>query len=394
MKIAVPKETAPYERRVALVPETVARLVKSGIEVQVEAGAGVSASYPDEEYKAAGAQIVPDRKTLFGTADLFIKVQKPSPEEVALLREGSVLIGILQPLLNPDLVQQLAQKKITAFAMDMIPRITRAQPMDVLSSQSTVAGYKAVLMATQYLPKFLPMLSTAAGTITPAKVFVIGAGVAGLQAIATARRLGAVVSAFDVRPAVKQEVESLGAKFVGLIIEEAADKSGYAKELSEEHKQKERELIAKYVKESDVVITTALVPGKKAPLLITKDMVMSMKPGSVIIDLAAEQGGNCELTQAGKEITLNGVTIVGPINLPSSMSYHASQMYSRNIASFLSLLINKEKQLNLDFTDEIIKGCCVTHQGQIMLQTSSGLSSVPPEAARQTVQVKPAKEAL
>ncbi len=368
MKIAVPKETAPYERRVALVPETVAKLVKAGIGVQVEAGAGVGASYPDAQYQAIGAQIIPDRKTLFGTADMVIKVQKPTPEEVALLREGSVLIGILQPLLNPDLVQQLAQKRITALAMDMIPRITRAQPMDVLSSQSTVAGYKAVLMATQYLPKFLPMLSTAAGTITPAKVFIIGAGVAGLQAIATARRLGAVVSAFDVRPAVKQEVESLGAKFVGLIIEEAADKSGYAKELSEEHQQKERELIAKYVKESDVVITTALVPGKKAPLLITKDMVAAMKPGSVIIDLAAEQGGNCELTQAGKEVTLDGVTIVGPINLPSSMSYHASQMYSRNIASFLSLLITKEKQLNLDFNDEIIKGCCVTHQGQIMLQ--------------------------
>lgn len=367
MKIAVPKEIVPHERRVALVPETVAKLVKSGIEVQVEAGAGVGASYPDQDYQAAGAQVIPDRKTLFGTADILIKVQKPSAEEVGLLREGSVLIGILQPLLNPDLVQQLAQKKITALAMDMIPRITRAQPMDVLSSQSTVAGYKAVLMATQYLPKFLPMLSTAAGTITPAKVFIIGAGVAGLQAIATARRLGAVVSAFDVRPAVKQEVESLGAKFVGLALEEAADKSGYAKELSEEHKQKERELIAKYVKESDVVITTALVPGKKAPLLITKDMVAAMKPGSVIIDLAAEQGGNCELTQAGKEITLNGVTIVGPINLPSSMSYHASQMYSRNIASFLGLLITKEKQLNLDFTDEIIKGCCVTHDGKILL---------------------------
>jgi NAD(P) transhydrogenase subunit alpha len=259
------------------------------------------ASYPDAQYQAAGATIIPDRKTLFSTADILIKIQKPSPEELELLREGSVLIGILQPLLNPDLVQRLAQKKITAFAMDMIPRITRAQPMDVLSSQSTVAGYKAVLLAAQYLPKFFPMLSTAAGTITPAKVFIIGAGVAGLQAIATARRLGAVVQAFDVRPAVKQEVESLGAKFVGLALEEAADKSGYAKELSEEHKQKERELIAQYVKDADVVITTALVPGKRAPLLITKEMVATMKPGSVIIDLAAEQGGNCELTQAGKE---------------------------------------------------------------------------------------------
>jgi NAD(P) transhydrogenase subunit alpha len=385
MNIAVPKETAPYERRVALVPETVARLVKSELEVQVEAGAGVGASYPDAQYQAAGATIIPDRKTLFSTADILIKIQKPSPEELELLREGSVLIGILQPLLNPDLVQRLAQKKITAFAMDMIPRITRAQPMDVLSSQSTVAGYKAVLLAAQYLPKFFPMLSTAAGTITPAKVFIIGAGVAGLQAIATARRLGAVVQAFDVRPAVKQEVESLGAKFVGLALEEAADKSGYAKELSEEHKQKERELIAQYVKDADVVITTALVPGKRAPLLITKEMVATMKPGSVIIDLAAEQGGNCELTQAGKELFVNGVTIVGPINLPSTMSYHASQMYSRNIASFLSLLITPspllpspsqgrgaggegKKQLNLDFTDEIIKGCCITHDGKVLMK--------------------------
>lgn len=369
MRIAVPKEITAHERRVALVPETVAKLTKSGIEVHIETGAGVGASYPDQEYQKAGATIISDTKTLYSTADLVIKIQKPSPDEVALLREGSVLIAILQPLINPDLVHMLAQKKITAFSMDMIPRITRAQPMDVLSSQSTVAGYKAVLMATQFLPKFFPMLSTAAGTITPAKVFIIGAGVAGLQAIATARRLGAVVQAFDVRPAVKGEVESLGAKFVGLALEEAADKSGYAKELSEEHKQKERELITKYVKESDVVITTALVPGKKAPLLITKEMVAPMKPGSVIIDLAAEQGGNCELTQAGKEtVTENGVTIVGPINLPSSMSFHASQMYSRNIASFLSLLINKEHQLNLDFNDEIIKGCCVTHQGQIMLQ--------------------------
>lgn len=368
MTIAVPKEITAHERRVALVPETVAKLVRSGIEVQIETGAGAGASYPDREYQAAGATIAPDAKTLYNSAAIVIKVQKPEKNEVALLREGSVLIAILQPLINPDLVQMLAQRKTTAFSMDMIPRITRAQPMDVLSSQSTVAGYKAVLMATQYLPKFFPMLSTAAGTITPAKVFIIGAGVAGLQAIATARRLGAIVQAFDVRPAVKQEVESLGAKFVGLALEEAADKSGYAKELSEEHKQKERELIAQYVKDSDVVITTALVPGKKAPVLITKEMVAPMKPGSVIIDLAAEQGGNCELTQAGKETAVNGVTVVGPINLPSSMSFHASQMYSRNIASFLSLLITKEKQLNLDFNDEIIKGCCVTHQGQIMLQ--------------------------
>ncbi|MCS6937451.1 MAG: Re/Si-specific NAD(P)(+) transhydrogenase subunit alpha [Candidatus Bipolaricaulota bacterium] len=367
MRFAVPKETAPHERRVALVPETVSKLVKAGHVVGIEAQAGVGAACPDRDYEAAGAKIMSDPKALWGEAEILLKIQKPTPQEIALLREGTVLIALLQPLVHRDLVQQLAQKRVTAFSLDMIPRITRAQPMDVLSSQSTVAGYKAVLLAANYLPRFLPMLSTAAGTIAPAKVFVLGAGVAGLQAIATAKRLGAVVQAFDVRPAVKEQVESLGAQFVGLALEEAADKSGYAKELSEEHKQKERELIAKYVKDADIVITTALVPGKRAPLLLTKEMVATMKPGSVVIDLAAEQGGNCELTQAGQEITANGVTVLGPINLPSQMSFHASQMFSRNLYAFLQLLLTKDGKLNLDFNDEIIKGSCVTHEGKVLL---------------------------
>jgi len=365
MKIAIPKEIAPNERRVALIPETVARFVKSGLEVAVQAGAGEAASFPDQAYTAAGAKIVADAKAILSDADVVLKIQKPANEELALMKEGSVLIALLQPATNPDLVDMLAKRKITSFSMDAIPRITRAQPMDVLSSQSTVAGYKAVLLAANALPKFLPMLTTAAGTIIPAKAFILGAGVAGLQAIATARRLGAIVQAFDVRPAVKEQVESLGAKFVGVAIEEAAAATGYAKELSEEHQRKERELIAQYAKDADIIITTALVPGKRAPLLITKEMVASMKPGSVILDLAAEQGGNCELTQAGRDVVQNGVTILGPLNLPSSMSYHASQMYSRNMASFFMLMV-KEGKLNLDFNDEVIKGSCITHQGQVL----------------------------
>jgi len=375
MKIAVPKEIIANERRVALVPETVARLVKSGMEVLVETGAGERACFSNQTYKEAGAKLIPDPATLFREADVVLKVQKPvinealSKHEVELLREGSVLIAFLQPLTNPDLVKKIAERKITGFSMDAIPRITRAQPMDALSSQATVSGYKAVLLAANAIGKFFPMLSTAAGTIVPAKVFILGAGVAGLQAIATARRLGAIVQAFDVRPAVKEQVESLGAQFVGLAIEEAEEKTGYAKELSEEHQRRERELIARYVKEADIVISTALVPGKRAPLLITAEMVQQMKPGSVIIDLAAEAGGNCELTQAGREIAQNGVTIIGPTNLPSSMPTHASQMYSRNISSFLLHLI-RDNKLNLDFNDEIIRGSCITHEGRIMLPKS------------------------
>lgn len=373
MKIAIPKEIFSNEKRVSLIPEAASRLIKSGLGVIVESGAGTGAYFTDQAYQAAGAEVISDTSKVFSQADILLKVQKPmlSPKlgkhEVELLREGSVLIGFLQPLMSLDLVQMLAQRKVTAFSMEMIPRTTRAQSMDALSSQSTVAGYKAVLLAANAAKKLFPMLTTAAGTITPAKVFILGAGVAGLQAIATARRLGAVVQAFDVRPAVKQEVESLGAKFVGATLQEAADKSGYAKELTEEQNRKNRELIAQHAREADIVITTALVPGKKAPLLITKEIVHQMKTGAVIVDLAAEQGGNCELTQANQEVAENGVTILGPVNLPSMMSCHASQMYSKNITTLLQLMITKENKLNLDFNDDIIKGCCVTHEGKILV---------------------------
>jgi NAD(P) transhydrogenase subunit alpha len=373
MRIAIPKEIVPHEKRVAVVPDSVARLVKSGQEVSVEAGAGLESAYTDQAYKTAGATIARDAAALYSDAEVILKVQKPvvntvlGKHEIDLVKPGAILIAFLQHLLNPELVQKLAERRVTAFSMDAIPRTTRAQSMDALSSQSTVAGYKSVLLAANSSKKLFPMLTTAAGTITPAKVFILGAGVAGLQAIATAKRLGAIVQAFDVRPAVKTEVESLGAKFVGQTLEAAADKSGYAKELTEEQNRRNREIIAQYAKEADIVITTALVPGKKAPVLLTKEMVKQMKTGAVIVDLAAEQGGNCELSQAGQDVTDNGVTILGPVNLPSQMSFHASQMYAKNITTLLALMINKEGKLNLDFNDEIIKGCCVTHEGKVLL---------------------------
>lgn len=367
MKIVIPKEIVPNEQRVALDPERVQKLTKLNVQVHVQQGAGLGSGFPDGAYQSAGATVSADVKALLGQADITLKVNPPSKDEVNLLREGSLLISPLYHRSNPDLVNQLVKRRITAFSMDAIPRTTRAQSMDSLSSQSMLAGYKAVLLAAHSLQRMFPMLITAAGTIVPAKVFILGAGVAGLQAIATARRLGAVVSAFDIRPAVKEEVESLGAKFVGLVLEEAADKSGYAKEVSEEHQRKEREQIAKYVRESDVVITTALVPGKRAPVLITADMVRAMKPGSVVVDLAAAQGGNCELTQADREVVDGGVKILGPSNLPSTMSTNASQMYARNIHNLLSLML-KEDKLNLDFNDDILKGCCITHEGKLLAQ--------------------------
>jgi NAD(P) transhydrogenase subunit alpha len=362
MRIGVVRETTPGERRVALVPETVGRLAKSGNELIVERGAGEASSFPDRMYTDAGATI--------GDAwdgELVLKVAKPSDEELARLRTGAVLVAFLQPLTNHDLVRELARRHVTALSMDAIPRITRAQPMDALSSQATVAGYKAVLLAAAALPKFFPMLTTAAGTIPPAKAFVIGAGVAGLQAIATARRLGAVVEAFDTRPVVKEQVQSLGAKFLEVDLGETGEGTGgYAKELSEEAHKKEVQLLAKAVKENDIVITTAAIPGRPAPKLITADMVRSMKPGSVIVDLAAETGGNTELTQAGKVIDVDGVRIDGTINLPSTMPYHASQMYSRNIQSLLGLMITKEGKLNLDMNDDVIKGTVITKDGEIV----------------------------
>jgi H+-translocating NAD(P) transhydrogenase subunit alpha len=362
MRIGVVRETTPGERRVALVPETVGRLAKSGNEVIVERGAGEGSSFPDRMYTDAGGTL--------GDAwscDLVLKVARPSDDELGRIREGAILIAFLQPLTNHDLVRELARRRVTALSMDAIPRITRAQPMDALSSQATVAGYKAVLLAAAALPKFFPMLTTAAGTIAPAKALVIGAGVAGLQAIATARRLGAVVEAFDTRPVVKEQVQSLGAKFLEVDLGETGEGAGgYAKELSEDAHRKEVELLAKAVKENDIIITTAAIPGRPAPKLITADMVRSMKPGSVIVDLAAETGGNTELTQAGKVIDVDGVRIDGTTNIPSTMPYHASQMYSRNIQSLLGLMLTKEGKLNLDMNDDVIKGTVITKDGEVV----------------------------
>jgi len=369
------RETTPGERRVALVPETVGRLAKSGNEVVVERGAGEASSFPDRMYTEVGATIGDA-----WDAELVLKVAKPSDQELARLREGAVLIGFLQPLTNHDLVRELARRRITSLSMDAIPRITRAQPMDALSSQATVAGYKAVLLAAAALPKFFPMLTTAAGTIAPAKAFVIGAGVAGLQAIATARRLGAVVEAFDTRPVVKEQVQSLGAKFLEVDLGETGEGTGgYAKELSEEAHRKEVELLAKAVKENDIIITTAAIPGRPAPKLITADMVRSMRPGSVIVDLAAETGGNTELTEAGKVIDVNGVRVDGTTNLPSTMPYHASQMYSRNVGSLLGLMITKEGKLNLDMNDDVIKGTVITKDGDVVHEATNKAVAPQPQ---------------
>lgn len=360
MLIAVTKESGDREKRVALVPDVVAKLIKQGLQVQMEAGAGKEALFSDEAYKKAGAEILSDRAAILKNADILVKIDPLG--DAAFLKEGAVVIGLLNPAQNSETIKKLSERKIRAFAMEKIPRVSRAQSMDVLSSQASVAGYKAVLLAANKLTKFFPMLTTAAGTVTPAKVFIIGVGVAGLQAIATAKRLGAVVEAFDIRPQTKQEVESLGAKFVEIKLEEKTQGAqGYAKEVSEESKRKEQEVIARHVALSDVVITTAQVPGKKAPLLVTEAMINGMKEGSVIVDLAAEQGGNCAGTEAGKEVVKNGVTLLGPLHLPSTIPTHASQMYSKNIASFLSLII-KDGKLNLDFKDEIVAQTCVTHE--------------------------------
>ena len=365
MKVGVPKETAANERRVALSPEVAGRLVKAGLTVQVERGAGTAASFPDEAYVAAGASVVATAADVFAQSDVVLKVQAPSTAEVQLCREGTALVAVFQPSAEPQAVSALGARKVTAFSLALLPRITRAQPMDVLSSQATVAGYKAVLIAAATTGRFFPMLVTAAGTLTPARVLVLGAGVAGLQAIATARRLGAVVSAFDVRPAVKEQVESLGAKFVAMEIGEQAETAGgYAKQLSDDTHRRELEFIAEHVKDADIVITTAAIPGKRAPTLITADAVRAMKPGSVIVDVAIETGGNCELARPGAEVVENGVVILGPLNLASTLPYHASQMYARNVASFL-LYVVRDGRLNLDFSDDIIRETCVTHGGEV-----------------------------
>jgi NAD(P) transhydrogenase subunit alpha len=368
MKVGVSKETAEGERRVALVPESARRLAGAGVGVLVERDAGAQSHFPDAAYEEAGARIVSDAAGLFAEAEIVCKVQRPSDGELALLREGTVLVGLLQPLADPGFVRRLAERRVTAFSMDAIPRITRAQPMDALSSQSTVAGYKAAVIAAEELGKFFPMLTTAAGTIPPAKVLVLGAGVAGLQAIATARRLGAVVSAFDVRPVVKEQVESLGARFLELDVAGAEGQGGYALALSEDQHALEQQLVAMSVADSDAVITTALIPGRPAPVLVTAEAVESMRPGSVIVDLAAEMGGNCELTEPGGTVVRHGVTIVGALNLPSTMPTHASQMYSRNVWTFLDHLL-ADGELVLDFDDEITRETCVAHDGRATKET-------------------------
>ena len=368
MHIAVPKEIRMGERRVALAPDSVTRLVKAGHEVTVEAGAGAEAFFSDDAYVAAGAQVLSDTRAVWQAGDIVVKVNAPQeeePSELDLLREGSAVLGLLNPLGNPMLIQRLADRKVTGISMELVPRISRAQSMDALSSQASVAGYRAVLEGAQAMGKFLPMLTTAAGTMPPAKVLVIGVGVAGLQAIATARRLGAVVEAFDIRPAAKEEVQSLGAQFIDITLDdETTAAGGYAREVSEDARRREHEVLRDHVGQSDIVITAALVPGRKAPVLLTEDMVDVMGPGSVVVDLAAEQGGNCALTISGESRLYNGVTIIGMANASPSMPTHASLMYSRNVLSLLQLL-SKDGLLQPDFNDEIVNAVYVTSDGEI-----------------------------
>ncbi|MGB9074059.1 MAG: Re/Si-specific NAD(P)(+) transhydrogenase subunit alpha [Terriglobales bacterium] len=373
MIIGVPKESYPGERRVAVVPAAIPPLTKAGFEVQVQAGAGMEAGYPDSQYADKGAKIVADRAAVFGAADIILQVlcygsnDVTGKQDVPLYRRGQILAGFLRPFGASEVVQEIAQAGVTSFSVELMPRTTRAQSMDALSSMATIAGYKAVLMAANSLPRIFPMLTTAAGTITPARVLVIGAGVAGLQAIATARRLGAVISAYDLRPAAKEQVQSLGGRFVELPIEakDAQDARGYARPQDEDFYRRQRELLGKVVQESDVVITAAVIPGKKSPVLVTEEMVKGMAPGSVIFDLASERGGNCELSESGKTVVKYGVTIIGAINVASGVPYHASQMYARNITSFLMHLI-KDQKLNLNLEDEIVRETLLTRDGEIV----------------------------
>jgi NAD(P) transhydrogenase subunit alpha len=368
MRIGVPKETAEGERRVALVPEVARKLAgaDNGLEVVVERGAGAGALIPDAQYEEAGAQMVDDPAAVF-EADVVVKVAPPSSEEIGRLRSDGVLIGFLQPLTAGESIRAIAQTGATSFAMEAIPRISRAQSMDALSSQANIGGYKSVLIAATEIGRFFPMLMTAAGTIRPATVLVLGAGVAGLQAIATARRLGAVVQGFDVRAAVKEQVESLGAHFLEFDLGgDLEGAGGYAKELTPEQQARQQELMAEAIGKVDVVITTAAVPGRRAPILVTEEAVQKMKPGSVIIDLAAEAGGNCELTEPGQTVVRHDVKILGPLNVPSTMAEHASQLYARNIQSLLELMIGEGGRLSLDFDDEVIAGACITRDGEIV----------------------------
>ncbi len=389
MIIGIPKESFPGERRVGMVPAAVPSLTKAGFEVAIEAGAGVSAGYLDKEYVGKGARVLGSREEIFKTADIVVQVlcygsnDKTGKEDVALYRDGQFLVGFLRPLGAVETLKDIASKGVSSFSVELMPRITRAQSMDALSSMSTVCGYKAVLLAADTLPRLCPMLTTAAGTITPARIFIIGAGVAGLQAIATARRMGAVASAYDVRPAVKEQVQSLGGRFVELPIEakDAQDARGYATAQDENFYQRQRELLGRVVAESDIVITTAVIPGKKPPLLVTEEMVKSMAPGSVIVDLASERGGNCELTEASKIVVKHNVSIVGNINLASTVPYHASQMYAKNISTFLTHLFKGGKpELNLE--DEITRETLITRGGEIVHGRVREFFSLPGQSAQ------------
>ncbi len=362
--IAVPKEQAPGEQRVASVPEVVQKMTKAGYEVRIEHDAGSSAYYPDGLYIAAGAKIASSRTELLGGARIVLRVQPPTVTDIDQLDEGTIVIGFMNPANNLDAIARMRDKKITAFALELVPRITRAQSMDALSSQATAGGYVAAVMGADNCPKFLPMLTTAAGTIRPATVIILGAGVAGLMAIATAKRLGAIVEAYDVRRAAGEQVRSLGAKFLELEIN-AEGQGGYARELTPEEKAQEQQMVSAAVAKADIVITTAAIPGRKAPVLITKETVAMMKPGAVIIDMAAESGGNCELTQSGKTIREHGVLIIGPQNLPARVPFHTSQMYAKNLQSFLTLLVDKEGKIVTDFSDEILVASLLVHAGTV-----------------------------
>jgi NAD(P) transhydrogenase subunit alpha len=386
--VGVPKETYPGEKRVALVPDLISHYKRAGYRVVIESEAGLAAGYTDDAYRSKGADVKSSRGDIFDSADVIMQVRgyganpDKGRKDLKQYREKQIVIGHFEPLSEPKLIREIAEKGVTAFAMELVPRITRAQSMDALSSMATVAGYKAVLIAAEALPKMFPMFMTAAGTITPAHVFIIGAGVAGLQAIATAKRLGAIVHAYDIRPAVKEQVQSLGAKFVEMELEtgEAEGKGGYAKAMDEEFYRKQRELMTKVVAENDVVITTAAVPGKKAPILVTEEMVKGMRPGSVIVDLAAERGGNCELTKEGETVEAHGVTIFGPVNLPSSAPYHASQMYAKNVLTFLQNM-TKEKKITVNTEDEIIRDTMLTRDGKVVNpQVLELLGEKPPQS--------------
>jgi NAD(P) transhydrogenase subunit alpha len=389
MIIGVPRETFPGERRVGLVPAAIPNLTKAGLGVAVESGAGVEAGYPDAEYISAGAKIVPTRIEVFNSADVLIQVLCYGSNDITgaadlpLFRRSQVLIGFLRPLGSLETIRQVASKGVTAFSVELMPRTTRAQSMDALSSMATMSGYKAVVLAADTLPRIFPMLTTAAGTITPARVLVIGCGVAGLQAIATARRLGAVVSAYDLRPVVKEQVQSLGGRFVELEVEakDAQDERGYARAQDEGFYDRQRELLGKVVAENDVVITTAVIPGKKSPILVTMEMVAGMRPGSVIVDLASERGGNCELTVTGEKVIKHGVTIIGLINLASTVPHHASRMYARNVTAFLLHLV-KDGELQLNMEDQIVRDTLLTHGGEVVNERLREFYSLPALAAQ------------